>query len=1246
MWQRIRTPAQQAVPQVLTLIGGCLSLLVAGAPLELQAAGVSTVGDSFTDRSKLNTSSSSNYQLVSGSVRQAPTIDVGSGADGTCTVGSGSVNLSVSSCAGRSTADAIGYRSTTSTAAGASQLTVASTPTGISSGDDVLIIHLQGTSTSFSNVGKYELRRVVSIAGNTLSFDAPLNNPYDGTTQKIMVQRVPNYTNVSISVGATLTANGWDGNLGGVLPLRATGTVTVAGSINMTAKGYSGGVPNNSAPWNYGQPGESLGGVGPQSSTSSTVFAANIGGGGGADPGNCGPVWPLSGGGGAYGTAGSTGSTVGCGTSPSSSNIAKGGTAYGAADLSTLHLGSGGGAGGSDIGLDGGDCHTGGAGGGGGGVIFIQAGTLTVTGSIVSNGANGVQDRSSGGAGAGGSIWLGAQSMSLGTNLVTALGGTSSSDPYCPVTAGLGGAGRIALYYGNTPVGSTNPTATSKASVSFLSPALVTSVNLLSGQTPVDIISRFAYTLSALPSNTSAIVQFSQNGSTWFNSGGVSNGTDSLLTGAGRSLDLSGLGLQGANFYYRVTLTSDGKSTPILDDITVTWCGDPSNTDGDTLGDACDTDDDNDSVADTSDNCPLNANTAQTNTDGDTLGDACDTDDDNDSVADGVDNCPLTVNADQADLDEDAQGDLCDADDDDDAVLDVSDNCPRVENTDQLDTDLDTVGDACDADDDNDTVMDGVDNCPLTFNETQADLDQDGFGDACDSDDDNDTVLDVSDNCPQLVNPAQTNTDGDTTGDVCDPDDDNDTVMDGVDNCPLLSNANQLNTDGDGEGDACDADDDNDGVADNNDNCITTPNAGQENQDGDAFGDACDLDLDGDEVNNGSDNCPFTANAAQADLDGDGAGDLCDADADGDTVSSSQDCNDLDATSSSIQTWYADPDADALGDLERPISLCAASAPEGYVEDSSDNCVEVFNPEQTDTDLDGLGNACDEDDDDDTILDEQDNCPLAANPEQLDTDGNGVGDRCENDVDGDAIADDLDNCPEVSNVDQLDFDEDGQGDACDGDADNDGTLAGQDCDDFDPSVANEGIYYSDVEGDGFGDASAPMTACVLVAPVGYVSNGTDNCPTLANPEQGDLDEDGQGDACDADLDGDTVQNLNDNCPEQFNPDQLDADQDGEGDVCDGSATPTPTDETPTPTDETPTPTEPTSTPTDETPTDATPTDATPTPGDLSPEPSATPSTGGGCSCNTSEREALPWRGAGLLLLALTFMGLRRRTWRR
>lgn len=72
------------------------------------------------------------------------------------------------------------------------------------------------------------------------------------------------------------------------------------------------------------------------------------------------------------------------------------------------------------------------------------------------------------------------------------------------------------------------------------------------------------------------------------------------------------------------------------------------------------------------------------------------------------------------------------------------------------------------------------------------------------------------------------------------------------------------------------------------------------------------------------------------------------------------------------------------------------------------------------------------DSDEDGILDSADNCPSVANPEQQDSDLDGIGNACEGepDADGDEIPDETDNCPEVSNAEQTDTNEDGIGDAC------------------------------------------------------------------------------------------------------------------------------------------------------------------------------------------------------------------------
>jgi len=143
-------------------------------------------------------------------------------------------------------------------------------------------------------------------------------------------------------------------------------------------------------------------------------------------------------------------------------------------------------------------------------------------------------------------------------------------------------------------------------------------------------------------------------------------------------------------------------------------------------------DGDGDGVNDDDDNCPTISNANQTDSDGDTIGDACEPDGDGDGIIDDDDNCPTISNADQTDSDGDTIGNACEPDVDGDGIIDDVDNCPTISNADQADSDGDKIGDACDTDVDGDGIGNTADNCPRVANADQIDTNHNGRGDACD----------------------------------------------------------------------------------------------------------------------------------------------------------------------------------------------------------------------------------------------------------------------------------------------------------------------------------------------------------------------------------------------------------------------------------------------------------------------------------------------------------------------------------
>ena len=312
-----------------------------------------------------------------------------------------------------------------------------------------MIVQMQSSSTANFT---FEYARILSTTATTLTFPSSIaNSYYSGTfnstsSEVAQVVRIPQYTNVTLPSGNSIIPTAWNGYSGGIVAFLASGTANIAGTVSASGMGFRGGAgvtfSSASGSDSYGNAGESWSGIG-----GSTNAQNNGGGGGGGMLAN--NSFVADGGGGGYSTGGTASATPYFGMISGA-----GGTSGWWSSLTQLFMGPGGGGG-----IEYNAYGSASSGKSGGGMVLVLANSLTVTGSIASNGTNanpGTGDvGGQGGAGAGGSVYLYGNTLSIGSNLVTATGGPAWGGS--GFSTGAGGNGFIRIDYFSSLTGSSNP---------------------------------------------------------------------------------------------------------------------------------------------------------------------------------------------------------------------------------------------------------------------------------------------------------------------------------------------------------------------------------------------------------------------------------------------------------------------------------------------------------------------------------------------------------------------------------------------------------------------------------------------------------------------------------------------------------------------------------------------------------------------------------------------------------------------
>lgn len=342
-----------------------------------------------------------------------------------------------------------------------------------STGDLVMIIQMQGalidgsntptygTVNDYGSAGLYEIGRIKWISGNTIHLQKKLINTYE-VSGNVQIVYIPEYKNVTID--GPLTCQKWNGKVGGILAIQASGAVILNADFNVDGKGFRGGEVHDqtvaSASYEsafvgtdsqkYSKKGEGIAGFGEDEKTLGRGAPANGGGGGGNH--NAG------GGGGANGGCGGIGGysykhSRYSGDHQSAQGI--GGYAH-TQSKNRLFFGGGGGAGHSNQGSSS-------NGGNGGGIIFIQTTQLIGNSyTLYSRGVGtlaSVRDGASG-AGAGGTVVLDIQGACEQVSVDVSGGTGGNTNNYSErqhVGTGGGGGGGVIWVTSTSLPGTINP---------------------------------------------------------------------------------------------------------------------------------------------------------------------------------------------------------------------------------------------------------------------------------------------------------------------------------------------------------------------------------------------------------------------------------------------------------------------------------------------------------------------------------------------------------------------------------------------------------------------------------------------------------------------------------------------------------------------------------------------------------------------------------------------------------------------